>query len=396
MDPIAHTLTGAALAATGLRRVTPLATAALVIGANAPDVDVLTSFAGSYASLALRRGWTHGVLALVVWPFVLTAILLLWDRWRRAGHLTRSAAPPGTQDPGPASPGPASPGPANLGPARAGPLLGLVALAVLTHPTLDWLNNYGMRWLMPFDGRWSYGDALFIVDPWVWLALGGVLFLCSSRSRPALFAWAAFWLFGTWLMVAVPVVPAPARALWIAGVLALAAARFLQPELGRWLMSERLARVALGCMVIYIAAALAASAVARREVRSTLATLGIGPITSVMVGPAAANPFAGTVVAATPDAYLLGEWRWFAAPRLRLAPEWIERRRADDPVVAAASRTAAARDYLTWSRYPYFEVEQAERGYVVHLRDARYHSLGALDGPDVHLDRDLRAAASAE
>ena len=156
MDPIAHTFTGAALAATGLRRATPLATAALVIGANAPDIDVLAGFAGSYAALALRRGWTHGVLAIVVLPFVVTGLLLLWDRMR--------------------------PGRAERAPARAGPLLALAALAVLTHPTLDWLNNYGMRWLMPFDGRWSYGDALFIVDPWVWLALGGVLFL-GGRER---------------------------------------------------------------------------------------------------------------------------------------------------------------------------------------------------------------------
>ncbi len=150
MDPIAHTLTGAALAAAGLRRATPLATAALVIGANAPDIDVLTGFAGRYAALAMRRGWTHGVLAIAVLPFVVTALLLLWDRLRRRP---------------------------DRAPARAGPLLGLAALAVISHPILDWLNNYGMRWLMPFDGRWSYGDALFIVDPWVWLALGGVVFL---------------------------------------------------------------------------------------------------------------------------------------------------------------------------------------------------------------------------
>jgi len=36
------------------------------------------------------------------------------------------------------------------------------------HPTLDWLNTYGMRWLMPFSGRWFYGDAVFIVDPGCW------------------------------------------------------------------------------------------------------------------------------------------------------------------------------------------------------------------------------------
>src|SRR5690606_1338479 len=107
------------------------ATAALVIGANVPDVDIVAAFGADYASLALRRGWTHGVLALALWPFVVTAALLAWQRLRP--HVV---------------------------PARAGPLLALAALGVATHPTLDWLNNYGLRWLMPFDGRWFYGDAL--------------------------------------------------------------------------------------------------------------------------------------------------------------------------------------------------------------------------------------------
>jgi inner membrane protein len=365
VDPIAHTLTGAALAATGLRRSTPLATAALVIGANAPDIDVLASFAGSYAALALRRGWTHGVLAIVVLPFVVTGLLLVWDRTR--------------------------PGRANRAAARAGPLLALAALAVLTHPSLDWLNNYGMRWLMPFDGRWSYGDALFIVDPWVWLALGGVLFLGGSRSPWAFALWVVFWLLGTWLLFSVPLVPAASRTLWAVTVAALFAVRLFRAETLRPPAPDKLARIALGCVIAYMATAVVASAVARREVRATLADLGIGPVTDVMVGPAAANPFAGTVVAATPEWYHHGEWRWFAKPRLRLNPQPIERR-ANDPIAAAASRTPAARDYLTWSRYPYFEVEPAadgEDGYVVRLRDARYRGLG-LEGPDVRLDRNLK------
>jgi len=362
MDPIAHTFTGAALAAAGLRRVTPLATAALVIGANAPDIDVLTGFAGSYASLAMRRGWTHGVLAIAVLPFVVTALLLLWERLRRRR--------------------------ADRAPARAGPLLGLAALAVISHPTLDWLNNYGMRWLMPFDGRWFYGDALFIVDPWVWLVLGGVVFLATSRSAAAFVLWAVFWLLGTWLLFKAPMVPSTSRMLWIGSVLALVGVRFLRPEVGQPPVSERLARVALGCVVAYMGAALVASAVARREVRSVLPDLGLGPVTDVMVGPAAANPFAGSVVAATPDAYHLGEWRWFAEPRLRLDPQWLERHDRD-PAVVAASRTPSARDYLTWSRYPYFEIERRPDGYLVRVRDARYHGLGPLEGPDVHLDGDL-------
>ena len=366
MDPVAHTLTGGVLACAGLRRVTPLATAALLIGANVPDVDVLTSFAGSYASLAMRRGWTHGVPALIVWPFVVTGLLLAWERWWRRP---------------------------DRAPARAGPLLALSALAVFTHPTLDWLNNYGLRWLMPFDGRWFYGDALFIVDPWVWLALGGVLFLAYSRRAWAFALWLVFWLAGTWLLFKVPFVPPLSRALWVAGVLILLALRMLRAEqLRAPTVSARVAQVVLGCLVAYMAATLLAGAVARREARAELAARGMGPVTSVMVGPVAANPFAGAVVAETPSAYHLGEWQWVAEPRLRLDPQPVERR-ADHPAAIAASGTRDARHYLTWSRYPYFEVEVHENGYLVRLRDARYRAFGQLDGPEVHLDRDLRPVA---
>jgi inner membrane protein len=48
LDPITHTFTGAALAAAGVRRATPLATAALILGANAPDVDAVTYFADGF------------------------------------------------------------------------------------------------------------------------------------------------------------------------------------------------------------------------------------------------------------------------------------------------------------------------------------------------------------
>ena len=157
MDPIAHTLVGAGLAQSGLKHRTPLATATLLIGANLPDVDVLSYAWGETAALSFRRGWTHGVLAWVVLPLVLTGCMLAWDRWVRRRRAPRAL------------------------PAAAGPLLGLAGLAVLTHPVLDFLNVYGIRLLMPFTDRWYYGDTLFIVDPWVWAILAtGVV---AARRR---------------------------------------------------------------------------------------------------------------------------------------------------------------------------------------------------------------------
>jgi inner membrane protein len=146
MDNICHTLVGAALAESGLRRRTRLAIPTLLIGANLPDLDVLAYLRGSLFALSFRRGWTHGVLALIVLPLVLTGVMVAW------GRLIRSRNP------------------AALDPAQ---LLVLSTIAVWSHLFLDLLNTYGVRLLMPFSQRWFYADTLFIVDPWLWLLFGG-------------------------------------------------------------------------------------------------------------------------------------------------------------------------------------------------------------------------------
>ena len=50
-------------------------------------MDAAAYFGGPAADLAFRRGWTHGILALALWPFVLTGAVLLLDGW---AMLTRS------------------------------------------------------------------------------------------------------------------------------------------------------------------------------------------------------------------------------------------------------------------------------------------------------------------
>ncbi len=77
MDPLAHTLVGASLSETRLSR---LATPTLILSANAPDIDVVSMAFGRDPSLGFRRGWTHGVLAMVVLPLALAALTVLADR----------------------------------------------------------------------------------------------------------------------------------------------------------------------------------------------------------------------------------------------------------------------------------------------------------------------------
>lgn len=159
MDNLAHTLAGLALAEAGLRRKTAFGATTLAIAANLPDVDAMIYLVGDGVdALAFRRGWTHGVLAMVVLPVILAACMLGLSK-------LRGRAP-------------------DRPIANARWLLVLSAIGVCSHPLLDLLNTYGVRLLMPFSGQWFYGDALFIIDPWFWLVLlAGVLF--SRRlARP--------------------------------------------------------------------------------------------------------------------------------------------------------------------------------------------------------------------
>lgn len=56
MDPLTHTLVGANLASTRLGEKTRLAAAALIIGANLPDIDAIFYFTGqSDFALGFRR-----------------------------------------------------------------------------------------------------------------------------------------------------------------------------------------------------------------------------------------------------------------------------------------------------------------------------------------------------
>ena len=51
------------------------------------------------------------------------------------------------------------------------PAFAVSLIATLSHTALDMTNAYGTRLWLPFDGRWSSWDLLFIVDLWVWAIL---------------------------------------------------------------------------------------------------------------------------------------------------------------------------------------------------------------------------------
>ena len=136
------------MARAGLNRKSALATTTLVLAAEAPDIDVLTSLRGQVFGFAHHRGITHTFVGV---PFVAAAVLLfiyLVYRWRLRLHPpTRPLEP------------------------RWGILFWLACLAGVVHIALDFTNNYGVRPFEPFSYKWYAWDIVFIVEPVLLLIL---------------------------------------------------------------------------------------------------------------------------------------------------------------------------------------------------------------------------------
>ena len=115
---------------------------------NFPDLDIVLTgqLPPPLGYLLHHRGHTHTLLYLLPQALLLVALVwLLWPNARRLLHASKSA--------------------------RIG-LAAACGVGLLLHLGLDFLNSYGVHPFHPFDSRWIYGDAVFIVEPVLWVAFG--------------------------------------------------------------------------------------------------------------------------------------------------------------------------------------------------------------------------------
>ncbi len=365
MDPLAHTLFGACLAKAGLERRSPLALGVALVGANAPDVDVLSTLAGRDAMYGFRRGWTHGVVAVLVLPWVLVGAALAWDAWRRRRHPDRP-------------------------PIEKRGLLLVAFVAVLSHPLLDWLNNYGVRALMPFSDRWFYGDALFIVDPWMWLLTAAAVVMAASRSPLRASGLAVLGVATTALVTVAREVPTPAKVVWCVALCAIVVGATRPAAVRR---APAVARGALLAFAAYVSLMLLGSALARGAAARWLGERGVG-VDRVMAGPMPANPFTRDVVAVGAGQYHFLEVGWLPAPSVRRSHPAVPI--GDGPDARAALSSTDIAGFARWLRFPTFVVEPRVDGRRVWIRDVRYSRSRATIGTvSVDLDADGRPVRSS-
>jgi len=151
MDPITHALAAAALDRAGLRRVSRMSMAILVVAGVAPDLDWLSSFGGARAYFRFHYTLLHSIAGAAVLAVVIAAIFWLIGR--------RNAAAP----------------------LRFSRVLLLCAIGVGTHILLDVATADGVQLLWPFRAHWFSWDVLPNIDPWI---LGVLL---AGLSLPSLF-----------------------------------------------------------------------------------------------------------------------------------------------------------------------------------------------------------------
>lgn len=294
------------------------AAAAAVVAANLPDADLLyTAFAADrFAYVLHHRGHTHTL------PVAVLGGVLAWGVTRAL--LSRRAADP--------SGGTAS--------SAARPewrwLLGLLLVAVLSHLALDSTNSYGVHPFWPLDDRWYYGDALFIIEPWLWVAAVPPLLFASTRvaTRVVLGLVLGGGLALAWGVSLVPW--GAALALTAGAALSLALSAALHP---RARVVAGLAGWALVTLVFVAATRAARSAVAHRAVAAD-STLGVAPrLVDVVITPAVANPLCASAILVE----AAGTRYRVATARVATLPALLPAHRCHAPAAQAPMLRASAR-----------------------------------------------------
>jgi len=246
MDNLTHSLVGLTAAKAGLDKFSPGATTLCVLAANSPDADILVLiFRGRWAFLEHHRGITHSIIGAAFLAVALPLVFYLGDRLFAR---LRKREPQ----------------------VRFKGILPASILVTATHPFLDWTNNYGIRFLLPWNPRWFYGDFAFVIDPFFWIVLGGAAFLLTSKTRTHVTIWLVLALVPSYLVLSgssragTVASEMLLRLIWIVGVIVLVTLYRRKTGARR---GPKIAIAALATMTIYCVGLFAAHAVALQRAK---------------------------------------------------------------------------------------------------------------------------------
>ncbi len=367
MDNLTHSLAGLIIgdAAVALRarfgspastRYRAAALTVAVLANNAPDLDFVYVgvTAGRLGYLLHHRGHTHTLVAVLPLALLCLALGTLFRR--------RSKEPLVASD-----------------------YRHLAAIAVaggVLHVLMDFGNNYGVHPFWPAYDGWFYGDAIFIIEPWLLIIAIGMAAnvstsrllraaLCAGLGALLVLAWMNR-LAGVWL----------ASALTLAG-LAWVAALWRASLRTRWLWGGS-ALVALWVIL------LATRQVARQNVRDALGGDPELALVDLVSTPAPGDPLCWSLLAVQVSGQSLvvrsaiaSGWPWLSsAERCQVMNDGQTAPLVASslPETARASRSVVFGPELSASRRELVRLEEQDCVAAAFLRFARVPFWLARDG----------------
>ncbi len=383
MDNLTHSLVGLTASKAGLERLSPHATLVSVLAANAPDSDIVVLLFGDrWTFLQHHRGITHSISGTLVLGLALPLIFWVLERL-----ITRLRGRQPTIK-----------------------LKGLVLVSIVvgaTHPILDWTNNYGVRPFLPWSSQWLYGDFIFIVDPFMWLVLGGAAFLLTSSTRFQKICWLLLAAVLSYLVLAIPAQRGLDNTLvlqvcWILVMIALVIS-FKLKAAGRW--GPRIAVAAFGLIAVYWGSLAFLHMIAVSETRRrglAIASQNIESVTDVAAMPTLATPHRWVCVVETERASYRFELSLVG--REAGLSRYVRQERADTtdyPAVERAKQDRRAQIFFGFARFPVARVIDQEclSQTLVQFADLRYTEPGSARGTfslEVPVDCPIEEVARAK
>ena len=363
MDNITHSLVGLAASKAGLEKLSPGATVLCILAANAPDADIVALIGGRWNYLHHHRGITHSILGAMVLGLTLPLIFYFADRLIARIRGRQPAV-------------------------RLRGLMIASLLVIATHPFMDWTNNYGIRPFLPWRSQWFYGDFIFVIDPFLWMILGGACFLLTSKSKLQLGIWLLLALVLTYLILTVPTQrgldqPMVLTTIWIIVLIGLVVS-FKLGVAQRW--GSRIALAAFVVVAVYWGSMASlhwfAINAARIEARTIVSQYGES-ITDIAAMATLANPLRWSCVVETENAAYRFELSLTSSESA--VSQLVRHDRADtadSPAVEQALQDKTARIFLEFARFPVARVVGADcmTQTLVQLADLRYTQPGSGRG----------------
>ena len=361
MDNLTHSLVGLTAAKAGLEKFSPGAATLCILAANSPDIDIVVLiFKGRWAFLHHHRGITHSIVGAAVLALALPLVFYLGDLL-----IARIR----TREPK----------------VRFRGLLLVSILTTATHPLLDWTNNYGTRFLLPWSPRWFYGDFTFVIDPFFWMVLGGAVFLAAKKTRTHVIIWLVLALVPSYLILSASVGSGgllsslPLRLLWI--VVLIVSVTLYKRGFGER-AGSKIAIAALAVVTIYSTVLFAAHAVALRRAKvqaAGIANSHAEQLLKVAAMATAANPTGWVCVMETDRATYRFNLSLTSDPPGSSAfvrYEKLSGRPAE--MVAEAAGDNRAQIFLGFARFPVMRVvgEDCATETLVQFADLRYTEPG--------------------